>query len=139
MGSEFYYMSLCSPLLRLFGAYFWPYQESMFLKLSSFQLSTQLRYLLRQKKSVLLSNVRQPFASHMVENLNIIDKHPPLYDEKLDGSNNCTGPSCYTLTGFEDCGIFTLNPFTKMQFLNIAHFIREMELTFFLSTCQPWC
>ena len=34
-----------------------------------------MRYLFSQKKSVLLSNVRWPFASSMVENLNIIDEH----------------------------------------------------------------
>ena len=34
-----------------------------------------MRYLFSQKKSVLLSNVRWPYASSMVENLNIIDEH----------------------------------------------------------------
>lgn len=46
-----------------------------FLKIFSFKLSKQMRYLFSQKKSVLLPNIRCPFASSMVENLNIIDEY----------------------------------------------------------------
>lgn len=46
-----------------------------FLKIFSFKLSKPMRYLFSQKKSVLLSNVKWPFTSRMVENLNIIDEY----------------------------------------------------------------